>query len=368
MSEKSLPESSAHGAGQIPRGTLLDAGDVENPVRVGLNGFGRIGRNVFRALLDDERVELVGVNDVMDGDDVEYLARYDTVMGRLEDVEFTEAGESAGRIQVGDTSAPVFNVQDPADLPWGELGVDVALECTGIFRTKEDASAHLAGGADAVLISAPPKGDEPVPQIVYGVNHDEYAGEDVVSNASCTTNSVTPVAAVLDDEFGIAHGTLMTVHAYTGSQNLIDGPKAKRRRGRAAAENIVPTSTGAADATTEILPQLEGKLDGMAMRVPVANGSITELVVTLDSSPSVAQVNDAFRDAADSGPLAGVLGYTDDEVVSSDIVGLPFSSTVDLQSTNRVGDGGLYKVLTWYDNEFGFANRMLDVAYFVENY
>jgi glyceraldehyde 3-phosphate dehydrogenase len=334
--------------------------DDDEVVRVGLNGFGRIGRNVFRAVMENPKVELVGINDVMDFEDMAYLAKYDTVMGRLDEVSLD--GEE---LVAGETAVSLFNIQSPAELPWDELDVDVALECTGIFRTKQDASAHLDAGADKVIISAPPKGDEPVKQIVYGVNHDEYEGEDVVSNASCTTNSVSPVAKVLDDEFGIESGLLTTVHAYTGSQNLIDGPKAKTRRGRAAAENIVPTSTGAAQATTEILPQLEGKLDGMAMLVPVPNGSITELVVSLDESPSVEELNDAFRDAADSGPLAGVLGYTDDEVVSSDIVGLPFSSTVDLQSTNAVNEGGLYKILTWYDNEYGFSNRMLDVAEFV---
>ncbi|MDS0296313.1 type I glyceraldehyde-3-phosphate dehydrogenase [Halogeometricum luteum] len=336
------------------------AEDADDVVRVGLNGFGRIGRNVFRAVMENPSVELVGVNDVMDFEDMEYLAKYDTVMGRMDDVSLD--GEE---LVAGDSSVPLYNVQSPAELPWDELDVDVALECTGIFRTKEDASAHLEAGADKVLISAPPKGDDPIKQIVYGVNHDEYDGEDVVSNASCTTNSVTPVAKVLDEEFGIDSGLLTTVHAYTGSQNLIDGPKSKKRRGRAAAENIVPTSTGAAQAATQILPQLEGKLDGMAMRVPVPNGSITELVVSLDETPSTEEVNNAFRDAADSGPLAGVLGYTDDEVVSSDIVGLPFSSTVDLQSTNMVNDGGLYKILTWYDNEYGFSNRMLDVAQYV---
>ncbi|SFF86601.1 glyceraldehyde 3-phosphate dehydrogenase [Halopelagius inordinatus] len=349
MSEKSY----------LGAGTDVDESDV---VRVGLNGFGRIGRNVFRAVMDHPNVELVGINDVMAFEDMEYLAKYDTVHGRLDEVSLD--GE---KLVAGESSVPVFNVQSPAELPWDELDVDVALECTGIFRTKEDASAHLDAGADKVAISAPPKGDEPVKQIVYGVNHDEYDGEDIVSNASCTTNSISPVAKVLDDEFGIENGLLTTIHAYTGSQNLIDGPKAKKRRGRAAAENIVPTSTGAAQATTEILPQLDGKLDGMAVRVPVPNGSITDFTFSLDASPSVEEVNQAFRDAADSGPLAGVLGYTDDEVVSSDIVGLPFSSTVDLQSTDSVNDGGLYKVLTWYDNEFGFANRMLDVADYVTN-
>jgi len=335
---------------------LSAADDVDDPVRVGLNGFGRIGRNVLRAVATEPRIELVGINDVMDPEDMLYLGKYDTVMGRL-DLELSD-----GALVMGDTAVPIHDEQDPAALPWGAEDVDVALECTGVFRTREDAARHLDAGAETVVISAPPKGEEYVKQIVYGVNHQEYDGERIVSNASCTTNSVTPVAKVLDESFGIRSGTLTTVHAYTGSQNLVDGPKGKTRRGRAAAENIVPTSTGAAQAATQILPQLEGKLDGMAMRVPVPNGSITELVVDLETDPTATAVNDAFRDAADSGPLAGVLGYTDDEVVSSDIVGLPFSSTVDLQSTNVVGDDGLLKVLTWYDNEFGFSNRMLDVA------
>ena len=343
--------------------SYLAAGDDvsdDEVVRVGLNGFGRIGRNVFRAVLESPRIELVGINDVMEFDDMGYLAKYDTVMGRLDGVE-----RDGDELTVGGTSVPLFNVQDPADLPWDELDVEVALECTGIFRTRDDASAHLDGGADTVIISAPPKGEEPVKQLVYGVNHDEYDGDDVVSNASCTTNSITPVAKVLDDEFGIEAGTLTTVHAYTGSQTLIDGPKAKTRRGRAAAENIVPTSTGAAGAAQQVLPQLDGKIDGMAIRVPVPTGSITEFVVTLDETVTATQVNDAFRAAADDGPLAGVLGYTDDEVVSSDIVGLPFSSYVDLESTNVIADGGLLKILTWYDNEYGFSCRMLDMAAYV---
>ena len=343
--------------------SYLSAGDDvsdEEVVRVGLNGFGRIGRNVFRAVLENPRIELAGINDVMDFDDMGYLAKYDTVMGRLDGVE-----RDGDALTIGDTSVPLFNVQDPADLPWDEFDVDVALECTGIFRTRDDAGAHLDGGADTVIISAPPKGEKPVKQLVYGVNHDEYEGDDVVSNASCTTNSITPVAKVLDAEFGIDAGTLTTVHAYTGSQALIDGPMSKRRRGRAAAENIVPTSTGAAGAAQEVLPQLEGKIDGMAMRVPVPTGSITEFVVSLDETVTEEGVNAAFRDAADSGPLAGVLGYTDEEVVSSDIVGLPFSSYVDLGSTNVIAGGKLLKILTWYDNEYGFSNRMLDTAAYV---
>jgi glyceraldehyde 3-phosphate dehydrogenase len=325
-------------------------------VRIGLNGFGRIGRTVFRAALDDDRVEIVGINDVMDDEDIEYLAKYDTVMGTLDGVELTD-GELT--VESADFSVPVYGETSPADLPWDELDVDVAFECTGIFRTRDDASQYLEAGADKVLISAPPKGEKDVKQIVYGVNEDEYDGEEIVSNASCTTNSITPVAHVLDEEFGIEVGQLTTVHAYTGSQNLIDGPHAKQRRGRAAAENIVPTSTGAAKAVTQVLPQLEGKLDGMAMRVPVPAGSITELVVSFEGDVTEGDINAAFRDAAD-GDLAGVLGYTDEEIVSSDVVGLPFSTYVDLNSTNVVG--GMAKILTWYDNEFGFSSRMLDVA------
>jgi len=344
--------------------SYLDAGeevDEDDVVRVGLNGFGRIGRNTFRAILESPRVELAGINDVMDFEQMEYLGKYDTIMGTLEGLEL-----DGDELTIGGTSVPLYNIQSPAELPWGDHDVDVAFECTGIFRTKDDASQHLEAGADKVVISAPPKGDKPVPQLVYGVNHaDDYEGEDVISNASCTTNSITPVAKVLDEEFGIETGTLTTIHAYTGSQTLIDAPKGKTRRGRAAAENIVPTSTGAAQAATQVLPQLEGKLDGMAIRVPVPTGSITELVVDLDADVTAEEVNDAFRAAADSGPLAGVLGYTDDEIVSSDAVGLPFSSYADLQSTNVIGDNGLVKILTWYDNEYGFSNRMIDMAEFL---
>ncbi|MBV0902580.1 type I glyceraldehyde-3-phosphate dehydrogenase [Haloarcula salina] len=332
---------------------------MSEPVRVGLNGFGRIGRNVFRASLENDAVDIVGINDVMDDDEIDYFAQYDTVMGEL-----PGAGVEDGVLTVEGTDfeAGVFHETDPTALPWDDLDVDVAFEATGIFRTKEDASQHLDAGADKVVISAPPKGEEPVKQLVYGVNHDEYDGEDVVSNASCTTNSITPVAKILDEEFGIEAGQLTTVHAYTGSQNLMDGPNGKPRRRRAAAENIIPTSTGAAQATTEVLPQLEGKLDGMAIRVPVPNGSITEFVVDLSEDVTEGDVNAAFEEAA-AGELEGVLGVTDDDVVSSDITGDPYSSQVDLQSTNVVG--GMTKILTWYDNEYGFSNRMLDVAEYI---
>jgi glyceraldehyde 3-phosphate dehydrogenase len=339
---------------------LTDGGTA--PIRIGLNGFGRIGRNVLRAALPDDRVEIVGINDVMDEAEMRYLLEYDTVHGTTPDVSLED-----GHLVVEEETIPLFDVKDPAELPWDDLDVDVAFECTGLFRTHEDASAHLTAGAETVVISAPPKGEEDVLQIVYGVNHDDYAGQDVVSNASCTTNSVAPIAKVLDDAFGIETGLLTTVHAYTGSQNLVDGPNRKPRRRRSAAENIVPTSTGAAQATTEVLPQLEGKLDGMAMRVPVPDGSITELVVDLEGNPDADAINDAFRAAAD-GELAGVLGYTDDEIVSSDVVGMPVSTLVDLESTNVINGGEMAKILTWYDNEFGFANRMLDTGTYVHEH
>ena len=332
---------------------------MSEPVRVGLNGFGRIGRNVFRASLHNDDVEIVGINDVMDDSEIDYFAQYDTVMGELEGAS---VDDGVLTVEGTDFEAGIFHKTDPTQLPWEELDVDVAFEATGIFRTKEDASQHLDAGADKVLISAPPKGDEPVKQLVYGVNHDEYDGEDVVSNASCTTNSITPVAKVLDEEFGINAGQLTTVHAYTGSQNLMDGPNGKPRRRRAAAENIIPTSTGAAQAATEVLPELEGKLDGMAIRVPVPNGSITEFVVDLDDDVTESDVNAAFEEAA-AGELEGVLGVTSDDVVSSDILGDPYSTQVDLQSTNVVS--GMTKILTWYDNEYGFSNRMLDVAEYI---
>ena len=330
----------------------------DGSVRVGLNGFGRIGRNVLRASLEDDNVEIVAINDVMDNDDMAYLLQYDSVHGRLDDVSL-----DGDTLVVEGQEIQLLSERDPSQLPWDDHDVDVAFEATGLFRSYDDAAQHLEAGAEKVIISAPAKGEKPVQTIVYGVNEDDYDGEDVISNASCTTNRVAPVVKVLDEEFGIESGLLTTVHAYTGTQALIDGPQAKRRRGRAAAENIIPTTTGAAIATTEVLPQLEGKLDGMAMRVPVPNGSVTDLTVDLEADVTKADLEAAIREAAD-GELAGVLGYTDDEIVSRDIVGLPFSSYVDLESA-MVLEGGLVKVLTWYDNEYGFSTRMLDLATYV---
>ncbi|WP_254864436.1 type I glyceraldehyde-3-phosphate dehydrogenase [Halovivax gelatinilyticus] len=325
------------------------------PVRIGLNGFGRVGRSLLRASLTVDDVAVVAINDVMDDDDMEYLFRYDSVHGRFDNVSRTD-----DTLSVDGRPVQLYSEREPADLPWDELDVDVAIEATGLFRTREEAAQHRSAGAETVLISAPPKGDEPVPMFVYGVNHEEYDGEDVLSNASCTTNSVAPVLQVLDDEFGIVSGALMTVHAYTGSQGLVDGPMAKRRRGRAAAENIVPTTTGAAGAAAKILPELEGKLDGMAMRVPVPNGSITDVTVNVEADVTREQVLSAVRTAADDG-LAGVMGYTDDEIVSRDVVGLPFASFVDLESAMVVAND-MVKLLAWYDNEYGFSVQLLKLA------
>lgn len=328
---------------------------MEESIRIGLNGFGRIGRSVTRASLTHPGIDVVGINDIMENDDMRYLFAHDSVMGRFPNVAL-----DGDDLVVDGHRIRLLHERSPETLPWASLDVDVTLECTGVFRTYEEASRHLSAGAEKVLISAPPRGETHVPQIVYGANHERYAGEDVISNASCTTNSVAPVVNVLDQAFGIDRGLLTTVHAYTGTQELIDGPSGKRRRGRAAAENIVPTTTGAARATTEVLPELEGKLDGMAMRVPVPNGSISDLTLSLDDDVDRDAVNEALEDAA-ANELAGVLGCTSEEIVSRDVIGLPFSSLVDLQSTMSM-PGGLTKVLAWYDNEFGFAHRMLDVA------
>jgi glyceraldehyde 3-phosphate dehydrogenase len=325
------------------------------PVRVGLNGFGRIGRSVLRAVREDDRVEIVAINDVMEDEEMHYLAEYDSVYGRQEGIDLED-----GAFHVDGAEIPLLSVSDPGDLPWDEHDVDVAFEATGLFRNYEDASKHLDAGADKTLLSAPPKGERDILTVVYGVNHDSYDGEDVVSNASCTTNSVAAPVSVLNDAFGINSGLLTTVHSYTGTQNLVDGPNSKPRRRRAAAENIIPTTTGAAQSTTEVVPELAGRLDGMAMRVPTPAGSITDLTVDLEADVDREQVHDAFQEAA-HGDLEGALGVTDDQIVSRDIVGESRSSLIDARSTQHI-ENGLTKVLAWYDNEYGFACRMLDVA------
>ncbi|MFI2433799.1 type I glyceraldehyde-3-phosphate dehydrogenase [Streptomyces sp. NPDC018693] len=331
-------------------------------IRVGINGFGRIGRNYFRALLEQGAdIEIVAVNDLGDTATTAHLLKYDTILGRLKQ----EVSHTADTITVGDQTIKVLSERNPADIPWGELGVDIVIESTGIFTKKEDAAKHLAGGAKKVLISAPAK-DEDI-TIVMGVNQDKYdpANHHVISNASCTTNCVAPMAKVLDENFGIVKGLMTTVHAYTNDQRILDFPHKDLRRARAAAENIIPTTTGAAKATSLVLPQLKGKLDGMAMRVPVPTGSATDLVVQLQREVTKDEVNAAFKKAAD-GELRGVLSYTEDQIVSSDIVSDPASCTFDASLT-MVQEGNSVKILGWYDNEWGYSNRLVDLTVFVGN-
>ncbi|MEU9853101.1 type I glyceraldehyde-3-phosphate dehydrogenase [Streptomyces sp. NPDC047974] len=330
-------------------------------IRVGINGFGRIGRNYFRALLEQGAdIEVVAVNDLGDTATTAHLLKYDTILGRLK----AEVSHTADTITVDGHTIKVLSERNPADIPWGELGVDIVIESTGIFTKREDAAKHLAGGAKKVLISAPATNEDIT--IVMGVNQDQYdpANHDVISNASCTTNCVAPMAKVLDENFGIVRGLMTTVHAYTNDQRILDFPHKDLRRARAAAENIIPTTTGAAKATALVLPQLKGKLDGIAMRVPVPTGSATDLVVTLDREVTKDEVNAAFKKAAEDGPLKGILFYTEDPIVSSDIVSDPASCTFD-SSLTMVQDGNSVKILGWYDNEWGYSNRLVDLTTFV---
>ncbi|MFB6962585.1 type I glyceraldehyde-3-phosphate dehydrogenase [Streptomyces sp. NPDC056112] len=331
-------------------------------IRVGINGFGRIGRNYFRALLEQGAdIEIVAVNDLGDTATTAHLLKYDTILGRLKQ----EVSHTADTITVDGHTIKVLSERNPADIPWGELGVDIVIESTGIFTKKEDAEKHIAGGAKKVIISAPAKNEDVT--IVMGVNQDKYdpANHHVISNASCTTNCVAPMAKVLDENFGIVKGLMTTVHAYTNDQRILDFPHKDLRRARAAAENIIPTTTGAAKATALVLPQLKGKLDGIAMRVPVPTGSVTDLVVELSREVTKEEVNAAFQKAAE-GELKGLLDYTEDPIVSSDIVNAPASCTFD-SSLTMVQDGKNVKIIGWYDNEWGYSNRLVDLTVFVGN-
>ena len=325
-------------------------------IRVGVNGFGRIGRNFWRAVAaGGSDIEIVAVNDLTDTRTLAHLLKYDTVLGTLEgDIE---VGDDF--IRVGDKSVKVLAQRDPAQLPWSDLNVDVVIESTGRFTKAEDAKKHIEAGAKKVIISAPAKGEDLT--LVMGVNDDKYdaANHHIVSNASCTTNCVAPMAKVLLDSFGIQQGLMTTVHAYTNDQVILDFPHKDLRRARAAAQNIIPTTTGAAKATALVLPELEGKLDGMAMRVPVPDGSVTDLVVTLEREVTKDEVNAAFKAAAE-GPLKDVLLYTEDEIVSSDIVGTSPSCTFDSKLTMAFGKQ--VKIVGWYDNEWGYSSRLVDVA------
>ncbi len=325
-------------------------------VKVGINGFGRIGRMVFRAALDHPDVEVVAINDLTDAPTMAHLLKYDSVHNALDNN--IVADEKA--IVVDDRKIPYSAIKDPAELPWKELGVDIAMECTGLFRDKENAGKHLTAGAQKVIISAPAK--EPDATIVMGVNHTQYDPKQhhVISNASCTTNCLSPVAKVLMDNFGIRSGLMTTIHSYTGDQRLLDFPHKDLRRARAAALSMIPTSTGAAKAVALVLPELAGKLNGLAIRVPTPNVSIVDIVVTIEKSGvSVNEVNAALKAAAE-GELKGILGYCDEPLVSTDYNGNKLSSIVDAQTTYVVDQ--MVKVLSWYDNEAGYSNRMVDLA------
>ncbi|TPW70982.1 type I glyceraldehyde-3-phosphate dehydrogenase [Schumannella sp. 10F1B-5-1] len=328
-------------------------------VKIGINGFGRIGRNYFRAALaKGSDLEIVAVNDLTDNKTLAHLLKYDSITGRLDaEVTYDEAN-----IYVDGKAIKVFEERDPANLPWGELGVDIVIESTGRFTKADDAKKHIAGGAKKVIISAPASGEDGT--FVMGVNESEYdpATMHILSNASCTTNCLAPLAKVFNDTFGIERGLMTTVHAYTADQNLQDGPHSDLRRARAAAVNIVPTSTGAAKAIGLVLPELVGKLDGFALRVPVPTGSVTDLTVTASREVTVDEVKAAYKAAAE-GPLKGILKYTEDEIVSSDIVSDPHSSIFDAGLLRVIGNQ--VKLTSWYDNEWGYSNRLVDLAEFV---
>jgi len=324
--------------------------------RVAINGLGRIGRATLRALLEEDGVEVVAVNDIADPENLAYLLRHDTVYGSR-----TDARSEDSRLVVGgDRSIQVLGVKDPAELPWSDLDVELVFECTGIFRTEDEMRRHLDAGARRVVLSAPAKGGD-VATVVPGVNDDDVTGNELVSTASCTTNCIAPVMEVLDRRVGVRKATMTTVHAYTSSQELVDAPAGKWRRGRAAAANIVPTTTGAADATGKVVPAVSGHFDGVALRVPVAAGSIADIVAVTSRDTSAEELNQIFREESESDRYRGVLGVSDDPLVSSDIVGDGHGSLVDLTMT-VVTDGDLVKVMSWYDNEWGYACQLIREA------
>ncbi|MDE3840081.1 type I glyceraldehyde-3-phosphate dehydrogenase [Bacillus methanolicus] len=328
-------------------------------IKVGINGFGRIGRMVFRAALNNPNVEVVAVNDLTDANMLAHLLKYDSVHGRL-DQEVSVDGDN---LVVGGKKVKVLAERDPAQLGWGDLGVEVVVESTGRFRKRADAAKHLDAGAKKVIISAPAS-DEDI-TIVMGVNHDKYdpANHHIISNASCTTNSLAPLAKVLHDKFGIKRGMMTTAHSYTNDQQILDLPHADYRRARAAAENIIPTTTGAAKAVSLVLPELKGKLNGGAIRVPTPNVSLVDLVAELETDVTVEKVNTALKEAAE-GELKGILGYSEEPLVSSDYMGNTNSSTIDALST-MVMESRMVKVISWYDNETGYSYRIVDLINYI---
>jgi len=322
-------------------------------VKVGINGFGRIGRLVFRAGINEKNIEFVAINDLTDAKTLAYLLKYDSVHGQFEGV--VKAGE--GYLEVNGKQVKIIAEKDPSKLPWGQLGVELVVESTGRFTEVDKAKMHLQAGAKKVIISAPSKGD--APSVVMGVNSDKAKNVTVIDNASCTTNCLAPVVHVLEREFGIEKGMMTTIHAYTNDQVILDFPHKDLRRARAAAMNIVPTTTGAAKAMGKVIPETKGKLDGMSIRVPVPDGSLVDLVAVLKKNVTKEEVNAAMKKYSE-GELKGILEYTEDPIVSSDVVGNKASSIFDAQATMVVG-GNMVKVLSWYDNEWGYSNRVIDL-------
>ncbi|MCS3651214.1 glyceraldehyde 3-phosphate dehydrogenase [Salinibacter ruber] len=326
-------------------------------IKLGINGFGRIGRLCFRALLEreEDEIEIVGINDLTDAETLATLLKYDSVHGQFPgDVHLEDS-----TLVVDEQEFPVFSKKDPTNLPWGDHDTDVVIESTGVFRTYDKASQHLEAGADQVVISAPAKSEVDA-MVVLGVNDEILTGDEkVVSNASCTTNCLAPLVKVLDDAFGVESGLMTTVHAYTASQNIVDGPHGDLRRARTAAESIIPTTTGGAKAVGKVLPHLDGALDGMAMRVPTPDGSVTDLTAVVEQDVTVEDVNEAFHEAA-NGALDGILAYSDDPIVSRDIIHDPHSCIYDAPWTKVAGSQ--VKLVGWYDNEWGYANRTVDLV------
>jgi glyceraldehyde 3-phosphate dehydrogenase len=328
------------------------------PVKVGINGFGRIGRNVFRAAhAQGADIDWVGVNDITDTKTLAYLLKYDSILGRFPgEVEATDTG-----IKVDGKELRVFSERDPAALPWSDVGADVVIESTGLFTDRENAAKHIEAGAKKVIISAPAKGEDVT--VALGVNFDAYDKDnhEVISNASCTTNCLAPVAKVLHDAIGIEHGIMTTIHAYTADQRLQDMPHKDPRRARAAAINLIPTSTGAAKAVGLVLPELNGKLTGISVRAPLPTGSVVDLVCNVSRDTTIEEINGVFKEKADTGDLKGILEYTEDPIVSSDIVESPYSAIFDSGLT-MVMENRMVKVVAWYDNEWGYSNRVVELA------
>ncbi len=326
-------------------------------MRLAINGFGRIGRCALKIAFEKPDIEIVAINDLTDSATLAHLLKYDSAYGPYEKKVLVQDGG----LMIDDQLIKVIAEKEPQKLPWQELKVDVVLECTGVFTKAQDAAKHLAAGAQKVIISAPSKGENPAPTYVLGVNADKYQNDPVINNASCTTNCIAPVMAVLEKKFGIKKAVMTTIHAYTADQNIQDGPHKDLRRARAACANITPTTTGAAIAATEVIPSIKGKFDGVAIRVPVLTGSISDITAVLNKSTTVEEINDTFKDAAASPQLKGIIAVTEEPIVSSDIIGHQASAIVDLSLTQVVG-GDLAKVFAWYDNEWGYANRLVEIA------